>query len=126
MGLDWADRYRRDRISHFYYERRVNGRHWPVTVCLFGAAPLRRLTEPHRGEIENERLQQFAGLSTTARQHIDKVFLIRLSKRQPIDHALLSKLRKTRNVPPKGPFKNMPADLSAFEHPPRTEATRID
>jgi hypothetical protein len=87
-----------------------------VTVHVCNVAPLRPKAD--RWKIENERLQQCAGCSATARQHVDEVFLIGLSKSQPIDHPLLSELGETRHIPPKGALENMTVDLGAVEHPP--------
>ena len=71
-------------------------------------------------------MQQRAGHLTAARQHIDEIFLIWLTESQPVNHALLSKLGETHNVPPKGTLEDVTADFGSVEHPPRTKAACID
>ena len=102
-------------------------RHWsPVAIGRCCTGSHRGLAQAHCGKSENEWWQQPARCLAAPRQHIDEIFLIGLSKSQTINHALLSKLGKARDIPSKGTLENMTADFGAIEHPPWTKAARID
>ena len=84
-------RRRHDELVFGFEHRRADCRQCPVAIYRGVVRNFLRLPQSHRGQIKDEGLQKGASRLAAARQHLDKVFLIGLSKGQPIDHALLSK-----------------------------------
>lgn len=84
------------------------------------------LSQSHCRQVQYERSEHSSCSRTTLGKDVDEILLIGLAERQSIDHTLFAKACKLRHVAPKGAFENVPLDLSAIEHPPRPQPTRID